>query len=199
VTPALGTPSALVLTNATGLVAGGFASSLFAPRVTSVTLTNAQVIALPTTPVTLVAAPGANLRIKLVAPVTLIGNFGAGAYTNVNATYATLQVQLASGDWLACVLANDNTLTVPLARLSDFLGANNVCADLPVPYVDAIDNGNAAGSGEWVQPDSSTALTDAGNALIQLAMDNNGSGVLTGGNAANTLIVRVYYVIESLV
>src|SRR5882672_4025027 len=46
----------------------------------AVTLTNSQIVNLPTTPITLVAAQGANTRIIPVL-VDLVGTFTAGAYT----------------------------------------------------------------------------------------------------------------------
>jgi hypothetical protein len=41
-------------------------------------------------------------------------------------------------------------------------------------------------------------VADENAFALSISMDNNGSGNLTGGNAANTLTVTVYYCLESL-
>jgi LEA14-like dessication related protein len=33
---------------------------------------------------------------------------------------------------------------------------------------------------------------------VQIAADNNGSGVFTGGNSANTLKITLYYAVEPI-
>lgn len=56
-----------------------------------VELSSAQILALNTTPITIVSAQGANTFITLVSPVTLVYNFGTIAYAtnvNVNLRYA---------------------------------------------------------------------------------------------------------------
>lgn len=175
-------------------------SADFVPMLKSTTpLTNANVIALPGTPITLVSAPGAGFRIKLLAPVTLISDFSAGAYTGLDTTYATLNVQTPAGSWLTCAVANDNTLTTPLSKLTSLFSAFDRVVDLPIPAMDAFDAGNAGGASEWIIPVVSTDPASLDNDAVVLYLDNNGSVTnLGGGNAANTLKVVVYYAIEAL-
>jgi hypothetical protein len=162
-----------------------------------VTLTNAQIKALPTTPITLVAAPGAGSRIKVLA-ATVIAKTGSGAYGNINATYAALQLESAGGRWLAQAVANDDALTTPLTRLSSLLGGTNESyVDMLVPFVNAVEAEGASGSEQWVAPVISNDLTDTENDLVRVSIDNNGSGDLTGGHGSNTLRVIVYYAVEA--
>jgi hypothetical protein len=175
----------------------GAASNGLSLQRTTVTLTNAQIKALAhPTPITIVGAPVSGCQHRVLGG-TLSIHATAGAYTNVNTAYATLQLETAAGAWVALGPANDNTLTAPLARLTTFLGAVNKVANL-VPYSEAIQSN--AGGGDWgyLQPSVSSATADYDGQLIRLAMDNNGSSDLTGGHANNTLVVTVYSVLESL-
>lgn len=161
----------------------------------TVTLTDAQIKALGGgTTYQLVAAPAAGSLIRVIT-ATLSINASAGAYTNVDTTYATLQVQNTDGAWLQTVLANDSSYTTPLTRATDFFTVADTQTALLSPYLEAIQSGG--GSGDWgyaVPP----ILTGTTPTAIELAMDNNGSGDLTGGNAANTLTATVTYLTEAL-
>ncbi len=159
------------------------------------TLTNAQIKALPTTPITLVTAPASGLRVRVFS-VSLHANTAAGAYTNINATYAALAVYYLGtfGQWAAVGVVDDVTFT-GANKLTGLLGsANNQITDLP-PYVDTPSDG--AVNVLWTLANVQTVTAMNGIALA-IAIDNNGSGALTGGNAANTLTVTVYYALESV-
>ncbi len=170
-------------------------STILNVTTTSITvLTNAQIKALPTTPITVVDAPNSGTRIKYLGGSVRL-NSVAGLYTNLNATRVTLQIQTASGNWLSLGAVDDSTTVPALTQCSSLLGsAANQLMDL----------GTYAGSQSttpkgWVIPwGSDTVATNYDGAAIQIAIDNNGSGALTGGNAANTMTVTIYYAVESL-
>jgi hypothetical protein len=160
-------------------------------------LTNAQILALPTTKVQVIAATGANTRARVLG-ATLQIDSSAGAYTNVNTTYnLVILTPGASGDWLAMGPVNDATLATPLTQATQFFAnAGRHFFDCVVPGVVALDGGASSGATAWTQGQT-YALVDVVNTIVYLSMDNNGSGVLTGGNASNSGRVWVYYTVEA--
>jgi len=162
----------------------------------TVTLTDANVKALPTTPITLVAAPGSGKRIKLLAPPSLHLDNTAGVYTNINTTYAAISVDWA-GSWAAGALLNDNAASPALTQVTYFLNTSHAyISDLTVPYMLADSIERWVYSGEVDA--SGQPIANEDNVALKISVDNNGSGNFTGGNAANTLKVVVYYAIETL-
>jgi hypothetical protein len=169
------------------------------------TLTNAQIKSLPGTPVQIVAAPASGYRIKLIGATLRLRN-NSGAYTGVSAIYAGLQFQAPAVAWQSFSLQNDNSLATPLTKLTDFLavthnpattGAGGV-VDFAAPYVAPI-SGGAAGNEGYPTTVMSNAEVDLDGTALEIGLYNNGSATdLGGGNAANTLKVTVYYVIEAL-
>jgi hypothetical protein len=168
-------------------------------RKATVVLTDAQIKALPTTPITLVAAPGSGFYLSVLS-AELKSKFDSGAYTNVNTTYAALGIAVgtgggASGAAPTLTLSNDSTATSPMSMLSVFLGATSRRAKLS-PYLEA--------DGGYVNPGSAAAsyavdlFTDLNNVALTISADNNGSGDFTGGHAANTLTVVVLYTVEAV-
>lgn len=151
---------------------------------TSVTLTNAQIKALPTTPIVLAAAPPAGFLIQPLL-ATLFAKTASGAYTNIDAAGS---LNVAADIFALGYVPNDVAITTGSAtRLTDLLGGTGNKTVNLTPYVDteSMDGwGNVGVVGSTPAP---TALT--------IAIDNGGSGVLTGGNAANTLTVIVLYVV----
>lgn len=169
--------------------AGTLSSDAATPvRVATVTLTDAQIKALPTTAIEIIAAPAGNTRIKLHG-VTYQFWFEHGAYTNVNATSALLYLQTSSGTILGGYLANDSG--VSLGTLTTLLAAASVLTVDAGPYAT-----NPAGT--YLQPLLTGAPSSADGKAVQLSATNNGAGNFTGGNAANTLTVLAYYTVETL-
>jgi len=169
----------------------------------TVTLTDAQIKALPTTPIDLVPAPPAGYRIKVLG-LSMFLRCGGGAYTNINATYADLHVRLGNGDYsIWPLLLNDNAPTTDVTQVSQYFGAAaDSVHDLSPRELSAVQGAATTGTKLNVinmQNGGSGYTPTAWDAsALSLGMDNNGSGNLTGGNAGNTLIVIVYHVREKL-
>lgn len=159
-------------------------------------LTDAQIKALPTTALTVIAAPPTGYTIKVLG-ASIYVNTTAGAYTNINATYCAafqLTFNVASAAWEVAPVINDNTTTTPLTQVNALLGAaaekrhTLVAANFFAPA--------AVGADLWVT-DNDTPLMSAIEAQpLVVSIDNNGSGNLTGGNAANTGLLVVTYTLE---
>ena len=157
-------------------------------------LTEAEIKALPTTAIDLIPAPGANYRIKPLA-LTCVGTFASAGYTNINATYASMQLQTGGGLWVSVAVSNDSSVSPVLTALTDFfaIGAGRIM-DVPIPFMYTNVDSTFTFQG-YVQPNLNT-LSSVENSKLQLAVDNNGSGDFTGGNVNNRLRVTVYYTIE---
>ncbi len=154
-------------------------------QLATVTLTDAQIKALPTTPITIVAATGAG---RLIQPMFayLWAKTASGAYTNINSGgFLTVRVNGFGGMGF---VPNDASIAAgSKTRLSDFLGTTTPQMTPLAAYFDTegVDGWGPVGV---VQP--STAGV---NQPLEITIDNGGSGNLTGGNAANSLIAMVTY------
>jgi hypothetical protein len=161
----------------------------YIPLVRVVTLTDAQIKSLPTTPITIVAAPASGFRVRALH-VSFSVDTNAGAYTNINAMYADIH----GGDYGLYGLIDDATPVPALTNLTQILGsAARTVYDVSIP------NNAAIGTGIGYVQNTNVETKAAVDAVaFQLAGDNSGSGNWTGGNAANTMKVTLYYVIEAL-
>jgi hypothetical protein len=150
------------------------------------TLSDDQIKRLPTTPVTLQVAAGAGLLIDPIR-INLFAKVSSGAYTNINAA-GNLSAKYADGTTGFTYIPNDGAITTgSTTRLTDLLGTANYRRMFLQRYVDS------EGLDFWGPLDTYLAGTAGSNSALQLFIDNNGSGNLTGGNAANTLTAVVTY------
>jgi hypothetical protein len=153
-------------------------------RSATVTLTNAQIKALPTTGVTLVDAPGPGLAIIADVASTngrahLLGAFTA-AYTNVDAG-VKVGFCICSNPFAAF---SGPSSTYDQQYHTFFTSTGNVWSMVSAAKI----NGISVATG-------TDTATDIENKPLVLYLDNSAAGNLTGGNAANTLKVTVYYTI----
>jgi hypothetical protein len=164
----------------------------------STSLTDAQIKALPTTPVTLVAAPASGYRIKVLGGTARV-QFSGGAYTNINTTYCAVVVQVPGAYWLCTPLGiNDSTLAAPLTRVTTIFGATSLGVIDLAPLAQPVDSGASSGDEGWYVSTTSASVATVEAQAVQIAADNNGSGVFTGGNSANTLKITLYYAVEPI-
>jgi hypothetical protein len=155
-------------------ISGGGGSGLL--KTATVTLTDAQIKALPTTAVQVVAAPGAG---KMILPVSCQFelNPSAGAYADV--TGASIVLLNDSGEYQSAVMLMQSALS----------GTSRIFGNLACPALEA-------GTGDF----DGTVVSRMGmnvssiNNSILVKDDWNGISDYTGGNAANTMKVTVWYV-----
>lgn len=139
-------------------------------RTDIVTLTNAQIKALPTTAVDLIAAPGSNRMIQFLQAL-LVLDVSAGKYTNVDAA-ALMRIRSKSG---LVSLSNDSDHT-----LLDT--ANDKYIVTLTAKVDGV----------------GYTRDKRDNRAVQLFCTNASAGDFTGGDTANTLKVYITYLIQVL-
>jgi len=144
-------------------------TSVVTIRQATVVLTDAQIKALPTTPVELVAAPGPGKVLIQVGAIAILDSV-ANAYTNLA---GRIQVGNDNGGaftagWNVSGFLNDG---VQMRSSSGPFGAFTDGSSLYQPYLSEVEDTNLA--------------------LHAVAA----SGAFTGGNAANTLRLTVWYAI----
>lgn len=148
-----------------------------------VTLTDANIKALPTTDFQLVAAPGAGVRINLISADFYI-NTTAAVYTNINAaSWASLRINsLDVSNYLGDSGAPLGT------RLADILNSALI-TQLTLSPRTVVDYVNGWG----VLPAQTQGAGSFLNQPLMLHVDNAAAGNFTGGNAANSLIINTLY------
>lgn len=167
------------------VAAGLLLNSTCRVQATTVTLTNDQIKALPTTPQTIIAAPAAGFRIGWFT-VDMRMNNTAGAYTNVNAAGSlSLHYDASPSELASLELANDTVVSPDENFLSDAMGAvESSFAFEPRIYIHST-------RGALVVP--RTVPESLG---LMLVADNDGSGDFTGGHANNTWTLNALYLLE---
>ena len=145
-----------------------------------VQLTDAQIKALPTTPITLIAAPGAGFALRPHASVgsnEMIALFSWTAdYTNLNANAVFVLSIGASG---------------PIASIQPYnsIGGDFLATGHSVLW--CISSADISFSHNVYM----AQLANVDNQPLLLTMDNASDGVLTGGDPANKLSIRIWYTV----
>lgn len=174
-----------VMQGASGIVTRGLTLREF-------TFTDAQIKALPTTPILFGTAPGAGFWNNILY-CTLILDTTAGAYTNINVNSCLFSITHSG---LVMGPVNDSTSSPALALATLIFGSAHKIVYAPhVPYSEAF---TVAGTSAWVLNPTYDTTASLSNKQFEVAIDNNGSGNFTGGNAANSLIIRLAYITETL-
>lgn len=171
----------------------GLSSGWVPVLVATASLTNSQILALPTAGIQIIAAPGAGFRIRPMAFSMSLNN-SAGAYTGIDVVNSDLHLSIGT-DFVSYGPVNDNTSTPHITNLSDFLGtAGHWLWDSAIPPQQNTDH---VGTGfGYVQSLGVGTRSQQENQPLFIFADNTLN--FTGGNAANTLKCTVYWTAESL-
>lgn len=151
----------------------------------TVTLTDAQIKALPTTGVAeLVAAPGAGKKI-VPSFATITCDTSANPYANVDAAcYMPIALGNDDVEFLSTI---QNYATASFSSADTLLSSGGprsfLLAQLPGAWA-------VVGAAFTPQP-----IDGGENEALNLFCDNGGSGDFTGGDPANSLTVTVFYVV----
>jgi hypothetical protein len=155
----------------------------------TVTLTDAQIKALPTTAVTIVPAPGTGKMLRLIMAHAALTQ--SAEYTNIDPDESWLSIAY-QGDSVASsvVLNHSGDGKEDLDRLLGG-GAGSPAAVIFEPFQKTSASWGATAE---VFSEVGGAIGSANKALNVYAF-NNSAGDFTGGNSANTLTVTVLYLV----
>ncbi len=160
-------------------------SDTVAVKKASVTLTDAQIKALPTTGVDVLEALGADSRYVIIGGA-VVADFTGGGYANVDATEG-------NGFYIASGVAISG-----IVPLNSYF-SENYLAYTAQPFTFEILPRIIAnvGLGDGNMPNLTT-FDAIFNQPLTIKYDNNGAGNFTGGNAANSLKLVILYKVISL-
>jgi len=151
----------------------------------TVTLTDAQIKALPTTPSDdIIPVPGAN---KLLVPVmAVISSNIVADYTNISATYCEIGITYNGGAYMLQPLI-DTSAPSTTNQLTNLLTGAGCIYRIAMSDNSIVNDAVVEGA---------VSLGQANSAIRLEGYSDDGN--FTGGNAANTLKVTVYYVVVDL-
>lgn len=136
----------------------------------SQTFTDAQIKAMPVTPVSLTHLPAVTGKQWVIVKGKWRANTAVAAYTNIDPTLHQLRLVYGNNIWAATYQVSDDSGS-GLTEVTDLLGVASV-RSVPMHNWDT-------------QP---IVVANAEGLDVRISM-NSASGALTGGNAANTLTV----------
>ncbi len=153
----------------------------------TVELTDAQIKALEGSPIEIVAAQVG----KIIMPsLALLSSNCLSDYTNINANSKIRVLASGGSAYMEAYNQTDGAVTLLLAPTANLGDTKAFQFITPSQTTTAVSNTQTGGF---------TNLTsEYENRNLLLGFTNSGGGVLTGGNAANTLKVTVYYVVVDL-
>lgn len=146
-----------------------------------ITLTDAQIRALPTIPITLVEAPGAGKMVNFISAIAVLRAAGGG-YDGINVEYSVISISFGNNlDNASCLFKSSGSINDAGNKVLQFLPAGDVG--------DELDNSQLVGQ--------KVDLANCDNIPLKLLADNN-SVDFGGGHVNNTLKVTLYYTIVDL-
>jgi len=164
-------------------VTGGVVSTGFAPvHQASVPLNNGQIIALPSTAVTLAASPGAN---KVIIPISaqfvfhIVDPYAADAGSS-------WQLIWQGGSYIAPLIPSEAIVESAAGTYVGFI---------PTGGWLVVNPGNEFGTKTVANDGAIIPVTSAADKALQIKDDYNGVTNYTLGNAANTLTISVGYLV----
>jgi hypothetical protein len=159
-----------------------YLSSLAGVKRERAIVTNANLLTVPATPVVLIAAPGSGFVLRLLM-ATLTVNATAGAYAVGADDYLFIGYNGLESAIASAYVANDSGLGLTdLDTLMEVADVNDVQL---APYSQAQTTFGVLG------------LPGLLSARENQPLSLGASGTFTGGNAANTLRVTLYYTVEA--
>lgn len=157
-----------------------------AVAVSETVLNDTQIKAWPTSPVTLLSAPGANKMYDIHSCIVAL-NLTAG-YTNVKVAYCELDFQFGTSGNIIGKLFNDSGNSV--SDMTATFGSSTIMMMRPLQTLYESEN--------WGMAVGVASRAGCVNQLFRLFFDNDGDGNLTGGNVANVATITTTFSIVNV-